>query len=84
MTGLTVNYKLLLIFLMINYTIKRPITILRDDLIVAQLPKKVLKQLGTDVIESGFHLGEGRRDLFFENGSASYKLGSNSISVVID
>ena len=69
---------------MTTYKIKRPITILRDDLIVAQLPKKVLKQLGTDVIESGFHLGEGRRDLFFENGVAQYKLGSDSISVVID
>lgn len=67
-----------------TYKIKRPITILRDDLIVAQLPKKVLKQLGTDVIESGFHLGEGRRDLFFENGVAQYKLGSNTIAVTID
>ena len=69
---------------MTNYKINTPITILRDDLIVAQLPKKVLMQLGTDVIESGFHLGEGRRDLFFENGVAQYKLGSDSISVVID
>lgn len=69
---------------MTNYKINTPITILRDDLIVAQLPKKVLKQLGSDVIESGFHLGEGRRDLFFENGVAQYKLGSDSISVVID
>ena len=68
---------------MTTYEIHRPITILRDDLIIEQLPKKVRKQLGGKV-ETGFHLGEGRRDLFFENGSASYKLGSNSISVVID
>ena len=67
-----------------TYKIKRPITILRDDLIIAQLPKKVLKQLGTDVIESGFHLGEGRRDLFFENGVAQYKLGSDIITVAMD
>ena len=66
------------------YPIKRPITILRDDLIVSQLPKQVLKQLGTDVIETCFHLGEGRRDLFFENGVARYKLGSNSITVAMD
>ena len=72
------------IFDMTTYEIKRPITIMRDDLIVAQLPKQVLKQLGTTVIETGFHLGEGRRDLFFENGVAQYKLGSNSITVVID
>ena len=67
-----------------TYKIKRPITIMRDDLIVAQLPKPVLKQLGTEVIETGFHLGEGRRDLFFENGVARYKLGSDSITVAMD
>ena len=66
-----------------TYPIKWPITILRDDLIVSQLPKKVLMQLGTHVIETGFHLGEGRRDLFFENGFAHYKLGSYSITVTI-
>ena len=68
---------------MTTYEIHRPITILRDDLIIEQLPKKVRKQLG-DKVETGFHLGESKRNLFFERGLAQYKLGSNSISVVID
>ena len=46
---------------MTTYEIHRPITILRDDLIIEQLPKKVRNQLGCTV-ETGFHLGEGKRD----------------------
>ena len=68
---------------MTTYEIKRPITVMMDDLIIEQLPKKIRKQLG-DKVETGFHLGEGRRDLFFENGLAQYKLGSSSISVEMD
>lgn len=68
---------------MTNYTIKRPITVMMDDLIIEQLPRKIRTQLG-DKVETGFHLGEGRRDLFFENGSAQYKLGSSTISVEMD
>ncbi len=54
-----------------------------DDLILGQLPKKVRKQLG-NTVETGFHLGETRRDYTFENGIAQYKLGSSSISVEMD
>ena len=68
---------------MTTYEIKRPITIMMDELILEQLPKKVRKQLG-DTIGTGFHLGETRRDYTFENGAASYKLGSNIISVGMD
>lgn len=68
---------------MIELKIKRPITVMMDNLILEQLSKKVRDQLGA-VVETGYHLGYNRRDYFFENGSASYKLGSNSISVVID
>lgn len=68
---------------MTNYPISQPITIMMDDLIIEQLPKKIRKQLG-DKVESGFHLGEGRRDLFFQNGVAQYKLGSSTIAVTID
>ena len=69
---------------MTTYKIKRPITIMRDDLIVEQLPKTVLKQLGTDVIESGFHLGEGRRDYFCTHGCVRYRLGTEKVEVLID
>ena len=68
---------------MTTYEIKRPITVMMDDLILGQLPKKVRKQLGSTV-ETGFHLGETRRDYTFENGIAQYKLGSSSISVEMD
>ena len=68
---------------MTTYEIKRPITIMMDDLILGQLPKKVRKQLG-DTLGTGFHLGEIRRDYTFEHGSAQYKLGSNTISVEMD
>lgn len=68
---------------MTNYAINRPITVMMDDLILEQLPKKVRKQLG-NTVETGFHLGETRRDYFFENGSASYKLGGSFISVEMD
>ena len=65
-----------------TYEIKRPITIMRDDLIIGQLPKKVIKQLGP-IEETGFHLGENRRDLFCTNGTAQYKLGSNLITITM-
>lgn len=65
---------------MTTYEIKRPITVMMDELILEQLPKKVRKQLG-DTIGTGFHLGETRRDYTFENGIAQYKLGSSTISV---
>lgn len=65
---------------MTTYEINRPITIMMDELILEQLPKKVRKQLG-DTIGTGFHLGETRRDYTFENGIAQYKLGSSTISV---
>ena len=68
---------------MTTYEIKRPITVMMDHLILGQLPKKVRKQLGKTV-ETGFHLGYNRRDYFFENGIAQYKLGSSTISVVLD
>ena len=65
---------------MTTYEINRPITIMMDELILEQLPKKVRKQL-CDAIGTGFHLGETRRDYTFENGIAQYKLGSSTISV---
>ena len=68
---------------MTTYEIKRPITVMMDDLIIGQLPKKVRKQLGP-IEETGFHLGEGRRDLFCTNGTAQYKLGSTTITVDMD
>lgn len=61
---------------MTTYKIKRPITILRDDLIIEQLPKSVVKKLGPTQ-ETGFHLGEMRRDIFCESGTIQYKLGAD-------
>ena len=63
-----------------TYPIPIPITILADHRIVEQLPKSVRKRLG-DFEESGFHLGEMRRDLFYSNATLRYVLGSSSIDV---
>ena len=63
-----------------TYPIKRPITALFDHLIVEQLPKSIVKKLGT-IQETGFHLSLGRRDLYFEGGSVAYVLGSSQAEV---
>ena len=57
-----------------------PITILRDDLMLASLPTDIQQKLGSTV-ETGFHLGLGRRDIFCEGGLVQYVLGAKSISV---
>lgn len=66
-----------------TYPVKDVVTILRDDLILAALPKKVLKQLG-DREETGFNLSSGRRDIFMTNGTVRYILGGSSIDAELD
>ena len=68
---------------MTKYKIKQPITILRDDLILKQLPSKVRTRLGP-VEETGFHLSLGRRDLFCRSGLVQYILGSSEASVAFE
>lgn len=66
-----------------TYKIPNPITILRDDLILEQLPSSVLEKLG-DTEETGFHLGANRRDLFCKGGAVQYVLGSDKATVELD
>jgi hypothetical protein len=66
-----------------TYPIKRPITIMMDHLIIGQLPKDVRQQLGP-IVETGFLLSSGRRDLICEGGVAQYILGSRTIDVTLD
>ena len=66
-----------------TYTINKPVTIMRDDLIIAQLPIAVRQRLGS-IEETGFHLGEMRRDIFLTNGDVQYKLGSKQANVTFN
>ena len=66
-----------------TYPIKKPITILADTRILQQLPKSVLKKLGP-VIETGFALSPGRRDLFCKRGLVQYILGADTATVEFD
>lgn len=66
-----------------SFPINKPITIMRDDLIITQLPMAVRQRLGS-IEETGFHLGEMRRDIFCTNGDVQYKLGSKQASVTFN
>lgn len=68
---------------MTNYKIKQPITTIDDALILEQLPADVRTRLG-NIEETGYHLGEGRRDLFCSTGTVQYTLGSSEASVAFD
>ena len=66
-----------------QYFKSKSITIMDDPKILNQLPQKIQQKLGT-LVDSGFHLGETRRDLFFSNGVVQYKLGSDRIAVTFE
>ena len=66
-----------------TYPIKKPITILADKRILQQLPKSVLKKLGP-VVETGFALSPGRRDIYCRSGLVQYLLGSDAATVEFD
>lgn len=66
-----------------KYYKSQPITIMADNKIIQQLPKEVQLKLGP-LLETGFHLGEGRRDLFFQHATIQYKLGSRRIAVTFE
>lgn len=68
---------------MTTYTVAKPVTILRDDLILDALPQKVLKKLGKRE-DTGFHLSLGRRDIFCTNGTVRYVLGADKVTVEMD
>ena len=61
----------------------RAVTIMDDKRILSQLPSEIQAQLG-EVTDTGFHLGEGRRDYFCTNGCVKYKLGTDRIEVMLD
>ena len=61
----------------------RAVTIMDDKRILSQLPIEIQAQLG-EVMDTGFHLGEGRRDYFCSHGCVRYRLGTEKVEVLLD
>lgn len=62
-----------------TFTIE-PSVALDDSAVINQLPSDARTRLG-DLIETGYHLGYNRRDLFFSNGVLQYRLGEPVVAV---